>query len=161
MFYLTFGLYRELAIVAISTVDNPDTFDLFGGEGSNLLLLIAYQPQATNATPIREGDVFPIRLDFPASLLVLHAPIVMLKLGIALLARLVVLAILIEAGDSAPGPIGRGLTSLGVERYGKGIFMGKPRTVALEVILVDAPRIHPQAQALIPDELHDPDSIIN
>src|SRR5260370_21656574 len=96
MFYLTFGLYPKLAIVAISTVDNTHSLNLFGGEGGNLLLLIAYQPQATNATTIREGDVFPIRLDFPASLLVLHAPIVMLKLGIALLARRVVLTILIE-----------------------------------------------------------------
>jgi len=33
--------------------------------------------------------------------------------------------------------------------------------MALQIILVDAPLIHPQAQALVPDELHNPDSIIN
>jgi hypothetical protein len=31
----------------------------------------------------------------------------------------------------------------------------------LEVILGDTPLLHPQAQALIPDELDDPDSVIN
>jgi hypothetical protein len=33
--------------------------------------------------------------------------------------------------------------------------------VALQIILVDAPFIHPQTQALVPDELDDPDSVIN
>ena len=36
----------------------------------------------------------------------------MLKLGIAFLAGLVVLAILIEAGDGKPGTVGTGLTGL-------------------------------------------------
>jgi hypothetical protein len=85
----------------------------------------------------------------------------MLKLGIALLAGLVVLAVVIEARDSKPGSISRSLTSLRVEARSKGIFMGKSSTVALQVIFVDAPRIHPEAQALIPDELHHANSVIN
>src|SRR2546425_1138446 len=61
MLYLTCGLYPKLAIVAISTMNNPNTFDLFGGEGFNVLFLVAYQSQATNATAITEADMLAIR----------------------------------------------------------------------------------------------------
>ena len=42
MLYFSSGLYPELDIVAISTMHNPDAFDLLGREGLNVLFLIAY-----------------------------------------------------------------------------------------------------------------------
>lgn len=161
MLNLTFGLYAELDIVAIGTMNNPHPFDLFGGKGFNVLVLVAYQSQATNATAIHEADMLAIRFDLPASLLVFDAAVIVLELGIALLARLVVLTIIIETGDRHPGSISTSLTGLRVETGGKGILVCEDRTVALQIIPVDAPGIHPQAQALVPDELDDPDSVIN
>src|SRR3989442_11610669 len=161
MLYCAFGLYPKLAIVAIGTMHNPDALDLLGGEGFNVLLLVAYQAQAANATPIGEGDVFAIRFNLPARMLVFHAPIVMLELRIALLAGLLVLAVLIEAFNGQPGSISRSLSRLRVEAGGKRILFGKGSTVALEVIVGDTPRIHPQAQALVPDELHHAKTVIN
>ena len=102
-----------------------------------------------------------IRFDLPSRLLVLDRTIIMLKLGITLLAGLLVLAVVIETGDSEPGSISRSLAGLRVETRSKGIVFGKPRTGALQVIVGDTPCVHPQAQALVPDELHNPDSIIN
>src|SRR3989442_29193 len=113
MLYCAFGLYPKLAIVAIGTMHNPDALDLLGGEGFNVLLLVAYQAQAANATPIGEGDVFAIRFNLPARMLVFHAPIVMLELRIALLAGLLVLAVLIEAFNGQPGSISRSLNEPG------------------------------------------------
>ncbi len=79
----------------------------------------------------------------------------MLEPGIALLARLLLLAMLIEAGNSTPRSICTGLTSLGVEPSSKGIVLSEYRTIALQIVLGDATSIHPQAQALIADELGD------
>src|SRR6266516_4359730 len=104
----TLCLDSELQIVAISTVDNPDPLDLLKRECSNLLLGIADQPQASHTTPIGEGDVLPIRRELPARLLVLHAPVLVLEPGIAFLAWFVLLALVIETGDSKPCAIGTG-----------------------------------------------------
>src|SRR3989442_4554719 len=111
MFYCAFGLYPKLAIVAIGTMHNPDALDLLGGERLNLLLLVAYQPQAANTTPIGEGDVFPVRFDLPAALLVFYGAVIVLELGIALLARLLILAMLVETGNGKPCSISTGLRS--------------------------------------------------
>ena len=70
----------------------------------------------------------------------------MLELGIALLARLVVLAVLIEARDSEPGTISTGLTGLGVEARSKGVLLGEDSTIALQIVLADTPR-HPSTGA--------------
>ena len=77
----------------------------------------------------------------------------MLELGIAFLAWLVVLAVVIESSDREPGAGGRGLPCLGVESGSKGGVFGEYCAVALQIILADASRIHPQAQALVADEL--------
>ena len=69
----------------------------------------------------------------------------MLKLGVALLARLVIEAILIEARDGSPGTVSTGLTSLRIECTGKRVLFSKDGTVALQIIFVDATGIHPQA----------------
>jgi hypothetical protein len=105
--------------------------------------------------------VFAIRFDLPSRLLVLDRTIIVLKLGITLLAGLMVLAVVIETGDSEPGSISRSLAGLRVETRSKGIVFGKPRTGALQVIVGDTPCVHPQAQALVPDELDHADSLIN
>ena len=57
----TFCLDCELHIVAVSTMHNPDSLDLFCRECCNLLLRVAYQSQASNTTAISEGDVLAIR----------------------------------------------------------------------------------------------------
>ena len=85
----------------------------------------------------------------------------MLKLGVALLARFLVAAILIETGDGSPGTVGTGLTSLGIEAVGKRVLFGQDGRVALQVILGDAAAVHPQAETLIADELHDADRFID
>src|SRR5262249_41971794 len=87
--------------------------------------------------------------------------VVVLKPGIALLAWLVCLAVLIEPLDSEPGPIRRCLTGLRVEASSERIFFSKLSAIALQIVLADTMLIHPQAQALVPNELHDADGLIN
>lgn len=85
----------------------------------------------------------------------------MLELRIALLARLLLLAVLVEARNRGPGSIRRRLPSLGIEADGKRVRAGKDCTIALQVILADAALIHPLAQARIANELRDADRLIN
>src|SRR5438128_1829451 len=97
---------------------------------------------------------------FPSRVFVLHRSIVMLKLRIALLAGLVLAAIGIEALNRTPGPIRRCLTSLRVETTSKRVLMGKFGAIALQVILRGM-LVHPQAQALIADELRGTNGLLN
>src|SRR5712691_2870893 len=161
MLYLAGSKNAELHIVAIGPMHNAYTLDLLRGEGFNLLLAIAHEAQPTNPTPIGEGDMPAIRIQFPAGLFVLDGAIVVLKLGIAFLARFLLLAILIEARDGSSGPISTGLTGLRIEAGGKRILLGKHSTITLEIILAYPALIHPEAQALITDELCDPYRLIN
>ena len=85
----------------------------------------------------------------------------MLKFGIALLSWLVVPTVLIEAANGSPGTVSTGLTSLGIEQVRKRVLFGKHGTIALEVIFVDATTVHPQAYALIADELYDSNGFID
>src|SRR6266566_2442247 len=71
MLYDTICLDTELYIIAISTMHYPYSFDLLSRKVCNLLLRIANQPQASNATPIGEGDVLPIRRELPSRCFVL------------------------------------------------------------------------------------------
>src|SRR5438128_8266247 len=104
MLYLAFGFHGKLHIVAISTLHNAYALDLFGGKSGNTLLGIADETKPPNATPVSESDVPAVWLQLPTSLLVFNRAIIMLKPGIALLAWLLVLAVVIEPGDSEPGP---------------------------------------------------------
>jgi hypothetical protein len=160
MFTLSFGLDAELSVVAISAAQEANSLDLLDWEGFDVLSAIADQAQSANAAAIGEGDVASIGVELPCRLFVLHTPIVMLKLGIALLAGLVVAAILIEAGDGSPGPIRTGLTSLGIEAVGKRVLFGEKGTIALQVVLINPASVHPQAQALVANELHHADRFI-
>src|SRR6266576_6788458 len=144
----------ELAGVAISTADNANPLDIFHGKGLNLLFLVSDQAQATNATAIGEGDMTACILELPTSRLVFHASVIVLKLGIAFLCRLVVLAILVEAGDSEIGTVGTGLSGLGVETTGKGVLFCQNSAIGLQVVLRDVRPIHPQTYAFVADELH-------
>ena len=85
----------------------------------------------------------------------------MLKLWVPLLPRLVGFAILIEARDGRPGTVGTGLTGLRIERLGKRVLFGKHGTIALQIVLADTAFVHPQAQALVTDELHDADRVVD
>lgn len=159
MFYVAFGLDAELAIIAISTMDNPHPFDLLRGECCNLLFGIPDKPQATDATAIREGDVFAFQ--FPTALLVLNTPVIVLKFGIAFLAWFLLLAVVIEARNSKPGTVSTGLPCLRIEVVGKRVCFGKGSTGALQIILGETTTIHPQAQTLVADELYDANGFID
>src|SRR5438045_3695534 len=97
----------------------------------------------------------------PSCLLIFHASIIMLKFWVSFLTRLVVAAILIEAGDGGPGTVGTSLTSLGIETVGKRVLFGKDSTIALQVILANLASVHPQTETLIANELHDADGFVN
>src|SRR2546426_5099079 len=66
MYYLSLGLYAELHEVAIGSTDNADSFDHASGKGFDVLLLVAYQPQASNTAAVGEGDVLAILVEFPS-----------------------------------------------------------------------------------------------
>src|SRR2546429_3978376 len=93
----------ELGIVTIGAAHKTHPLDVRRRKGENLLRGIAYQSQLPDAAPVRERDMSPIGGEFPACLLVFHASIIVLKPGIAFLARLLVLAVVVEPFDSEPG----------------------------------------------------------
>jgi hypothetical protein len=153
------GINTELAVVAVCASDNANTLDLFDWELFHSLVFVPNQLDAANTTAVCEGDVAAIKL--PARGFVLDASIVMLELGIALLAWLLAIASIIEAGDSKPSAISRSLTGHGIEKTSKGVFIGQDSTVGLQVVFRDGRRIHPQPQRLVTDELDRPDSLID
>ena len=119
VFNFALGLDAKLAIVAISMSHNTHPLDGFHGKGLDMLLLVANQAETANPTAIGEGDMLAIIVKLPASLLVLNRAVIVLKLGIALLSRLVLSAIGIEPINSEPCTVSTRLTSLGVESGGK------------------------------------------
>ena len=161
MFALALCLDTELDIVSISTTEDANSFDLLDGEGFDLLARGTNQAEATNATAIDKGDMTPIGVNLPSCLLIFHTAVVVLKLGVSLLSRLLVAAILIEARDGSPGTIRTGLTSLGIEVVGKGVLFCQNGTIALQVILVDFVSVHPKTEALVANELHHADRFID
>jgi hypothetical protein len=85
----------------------------------------------------------------------------MLKLWIPLLAGLVVVAVLVEAGNGRPCPISSHLTRLRVQERGKRVLVCEHRTQTLQVIGGDAVLIHPVAHTFVPNELCDSHRFIN
>src|SRR5438128_10485091 len=71
------------------------------------------------------------------------------------------LSVVIEAANGKPGTVSTSLTSLGIERAGKRVLFRQNGTIALKVILVDAPSVHPQAEALVANELHHAASFVD
>jgi hypothetical protein len=153
---LALGPNPKLDIVPIGTTDNPNALDLREREGFDVLRGIAHQSQASDARAIREREVPAVRFQSPACRFVLYRAVVMLELGIAFLARLLVLTVLIEPLDSKPGARGRGLSCLRVEPLGERVVGSKNGALALQIVLVRPSPIHPTAQALVPDELDNP-----
>jgi hypothetical protein len=158
---LASGIKRELTIVAVCTTDQTDTFDFLYWEVANALTWIADQAQATNATPISEDNMLAIRLKLPPCLLVFYGTVIVLKARKALLARLLLFAVLVEARDREPCTIRCNLACLGIESVGEGKRFGENRAIALQIIPAGATSIHPQAQALVTDELGGTNSLIN
>ena len=156
------GIDTELAGVAICTPYDAHPLDQLDGKLLETLIGIANQFEAANPTAIGEDDMSAIRIKLPTRLFVFHGSIVVLKLGISLLARfLLLLAIVIEAGDSKPCTLSRRLTSHGIETTSKGIFLGKNSAVRIQIVLVDTTIVHPQPQAFVADELDRTNSFIN
>src|SRR5947209_409684 len=158
------GLVRsnpELHVVAIGTVDNAYSLDLLEREGFDLLVLVSHQPQSPDATAVGEGEMTPIGVKLPARGFVFHRAVIVLKLRIALLAWLVLGAVLIEARDSRPGTVGTGLARLRIETTDEGVLLGKFGAGALQIVPAGPTSIHPQAHALVADELHHPDGLID
>ncbi len=85
----------------------------------------------------------------------------MLKLRIALLARLMGLAVVIEPIDCTPRSISRRLTGLRIETSGKGVVFCQCCAIALQIVPVDPMSVHPQAQAFVTDELRHPYRLLN
>ena len=154
-------LYSKLDVVAVRPPYNPHPLDLLDGERCNLLLLVADQPHGPDATAVREGEVLAVRLQLPARLLVLHAAVIMLEVGGALLAGPVVLAVIVEALDGEPGAVGTGLPGLGVEPAGKRVLFGKVGAQALQVVPAGAAHLHPEPQGLVPDKLDDAHGLLD
>ncbi len=151
----------KLHIVAVSPTEDANPLDVFDGEGFNILLLIANQPESADPTAIREGDMLTIIGKLPSSLLIFHAPVVVLKSWVALLSRLVAFAVLIEPRDRTPGPGSRGLSGLGVEQLHKGVCFRKGRAIVLQVVFGDTTIIHPQAQTGVANELNRTDCLVD
>lgn len=80
-------LHKKLSIVAIGAANKAYPLDLFGGEGFDVAG--ANQPQSPDPAAIGERDVPAVRLKPPASLFVLDAAAIMLKLWVAFLPWLV------------------------------------------------------------------------
>jgi len=156
-----FGIDTELAIVAVCTPDNTNPLDQLERKLLDTLIGIANQFEATNPTAIGEDDVSAIWIKLPTCGLILHAPVVVLKSGISLLSRFLVLAILIEARDSKPCTLSCRLTSHRIETTCEGVFLGKNSTVSIQVVLVDTTIIHLQSQAFVANELDSTNSFIN
>lgn len=155
------GIDTELAVVPICTPNDTNPLDILDWEGFYLLFLVSNQTETAYPTTVCEGDMTAIIIKLPATGLVLHAPVVVLESWVSLLPWLFVLAIVIEAEDGKISTVGTGLTGHGIEAGGERIFLGKYSTVGLQVVLRDAIPIHPQAQALVTDELGSMDSLFD
>jgi hypothetical protein len=153
---LTLGPNPKLDVVPIGTTDNPHPLDLREREGFDVLRGIAHQSQSSDARAIHEREVLAVGFQSPAGRFVLYRAVVMLELGIAFLARLFVLTVLIEPLDSKPGARGRDWSCLGVEPLDERVVGSKNGAVALQIVLVRPRCVHPTAQALVPDELNNP-----
>src|SRR6516225_3740693 len=84
----------------------------------------------------------------------------MLKPWIAFLPWFLALAVLIEALDRKARTIGTGLTGLRVELFDERGLLGKDRAVALQIV-GGGMLVHPLAQALVANELHNADRFID
>ena len=155
MLTLLLGLHTELEIIAICAAQDANSFDLLHWEGFDVLRRVSNQAQASDPAQVCEDDVASIRVYLPSGGFVLHTSVIMLKCRVPLLSRFLVPAILIEAGDGSPGTVGTGLTGLGIEACSKRVRLSEHGTIALEVILVNLASVHPEAEALVTDELHD------
>src|SRR5260370_15432169 len=155
------GIDAELARVAIGTSNNAHPFDQLERKFLDTLIGIANQFQATNTAAISEGDMSAVWVKLPSGRFVLHAPAMVLKLGISFLAWFLLLAIVIEAGNSKPCTIGRSLTSLGIETTSKGVFLSQHFTVGLQVVFGGTRIAHPQTHAFVADELDNTNSLFN
>lgn len=69
VFHCALGLYRKLGVVAISPLDDAHPLDLFDWELRDLLFFVADEPNTPDATAIGEGEMLPVRIDFPSGVL--------------------------------------------------------------------------------------------
>ncbi len=159
MGHLSFGLHSELRIITIRTFQNTNALDLREREGFNASG--PNQPERANAVPIREGEAPPIALQLPARRFVLHRTVVTLKAWVAFLARLLLLAVLVEAGNRLPGSICGGLTRHRVEASCEGEVFSKLRAERLKLIRTHTSRIHPEPKCFVADELHRANGVID
>src|SRR5215470_12280550 len=93
------GLNSELAVVAIGSLHQLHPLDLADGEAGNRTRFLALwagtnQAHCSNPVPIRECNAFAIRLQLPPCHFIFNRAVIMLKAGIALLARFLLPAVL-------------------------------------------------------------------
>jgi len=146
-------LEDELGVGAIRPTQQPHALDLLTGEGGQIPR--ADEPYPPNATAVGEGEALALLVQLPPGLLVLHRAAVALVAGIALLSGSLLAAVGVEPLNGGPGASGGRLTGLGVEVGGERILLGQAGAEGLQVVRADTPPVHPQAHALIADELGD------
>src|SRR5262249_46226699 len=123
---------------------------------SRMRLIWSRRTVAKSCEPISRTRPLPP----PSGRLVLHRATVALDVGRALLAGAPLAAVGGEARDGGAGPCGGGLARLRVEAGGKIELVGQARAEELEVVGADARLIHPQAHALVADELGGTDRLV-
>jgi hypothetical protein len=121
-------------------------------------LSCANQTKTAYSTAIGEADMLAISIEFPPGGFVLNGPIIVLKSRVALLAWF--FAVLIKPFDGEAGTIGTGLTRLRVEVFGEGVFFCQNGTITLQIVRRSM-LIHPLAQTLVANELHNADRFID
>ena len=129
------GIDTELAIVAVCLSDNTNALDQLDGKLFYPLIWVSYQLETAYPTAIRKIDVASIRLKLPPIVFVLDTAVVVLKLGIAFLARFLLLAVVIEARNCKPCTIQHSLSGLGSKLAEQRETLWKDRAVLVQVVL--------------------------
>src|SRR6266516_7056406 len=83
------------------------------------------------------------------------------KRGYPLLARLLLFAVVVEACDGSGSTFRCRLASHGVQLAHEGMLLGQDATILVQVRKGCVPRILPESDALVPDELRGTDRLVN
>src|SRR5436305_1837051 len=148
----------ELRIVAVSSPEQAYALD--GAQGIGHKVVRPPEREGAQAQVISHGQVAAQLIELPAARLVLNRATILLEAGVAFLARLLRLAMAVEARDGRPGALRRGLAGHGVQLAHKGMLLGKNPAIPVEIVARGAPGVLPQTHALIPDELRGADGLV-
>jgi hypothetical protein len=106
-------------------------------------------------------EPLPVWFQRPARRLVFDRTVILLETRVALLARFLLAAVFVEAGDGLPGPVCGGLAGHRIEPGGKGEVFRQVSAERLQVVLTDPTPIYPEPQRLVPDKLRGTNGFID